>query len=163
MAYTTTLTAAIGWTGTSSSVFSSSGNTLYWNGQIAIAGGTGTGNTLATSSDGITWTGRGVTTFSTTCNGVFWNTKRWVACGMGGNTVAYSYNGTTWYSSINSNSIFTSGLCVGSNSKIGASIVNSGIYMNTNDKLVINTPKYYDDSLSSDTSISINMNLPTGN
>jgi len=32
--------------------------------------------------------------------------------------------------------------------------------MNTNDKLTVNTPIYYDDALSSDTTINMNMNLP---
>ena len=90
---------------------------------------------------------------------VYWNTKRWIAGGTGGNTIAYSYDGTNWYSAIGGN-LFSSVIGVASNSKIGATIVNSGLYMNTNDKLVVNTPKYYDDSLLSDTNISINMNLP---
>jgi hypothetical protein len=141
-------------------VFSSAGNSAFWNGTVAVAGGTGTGNTIATSSDGITWTGRGVATFSTACNGVYWNTQRWVAVGSGGNSIAYSYNGTTWYSAINNTNVLSTGFGVGSNSKLGAVVVNSGIYLNTNDKLVVNTPKFYDDSLSSDTAISINMNLP---
>jgi hypothetical protein len=160
IAYTTSSDGTSGWTATGSTAFSSSCNSLYWNGSIAVAGGTGTGNTIATSTDGITWTGRGITVFSATCNDVYWNTKRWVAVGNGGNTIAYSYNGTTWYSAVNTTSLFTNAIGVGTNSKIGATIVNSGLYMNTNDILAVNTPMQYDDSISSDSAISINMNLP---
>jgi hypothetical protein len=125
-----------------------------------VAVGTGTGNTIATSTDGITWTGRGITVFSSAGNDVTWNTKRWIACGSGGNTIAYSYNGTTWYTGVNTTSLFTNAIAIGTNSKIGATIVNSGLYMNTGDVLAVNTPIQYDDSITSDTAISINMNLP---
>ena len=158
LAYSLNLLATV-WSSSPSTVFSSSGNALYWNGSIVVAGGTGTGNTIATSSDGINWSGKGVTTFSTACYGVYWNTKRWIAVGTGTNSIAYSYDGTTWYSAIN-NSLLTIGYSVGTNSKIGVSIVSSGLYLNKNDVLVVNTPRHYDDSLSSDTAISINMALP---
>ena len=131
-------------------------NALYWNGSIAIAGGSGA-NTIATSVDGITWTGLGNSIITTNCNDLFWNTRRWIA--VGNNGVFYSYDGTIWYNAIN-NGILSNAYCIGSNSKIGATVVNSGLYLNTNDKLVVNTPKYYDQSLSSDTAISMNMNLP---
>jgi len=156
--YTTDISGSTGWTA-ASNVFSSSCNAVYWNGRTAVAGGAG-GNTLATSSDGITWTGIGTSVFSTACNGIYWNTQRWVAVGSGTNTVAYSYDGTTWYSALNTNSLLSAGYGVGSNSKIGSIIVNSGLYLTTNDRLVVNTPSCYDDSLSSDTAISMNMNLP---
>jgi hypothetical protein len=108
LAYNSNLNPASGWTASPSSVvFSSAGNSAFWNGTVAVAGGTGTGNTIATSSDGITWTGQGVATFSTACNGVYWNTQRWVAVGSGGNSIAYSYNGTTWYSAINNTNVLT--------------------------------------------------------
>jgi hypothetical protein len=160
IAYTNSSGGSSGWTATDSNAFSSSGNSLFWNGSIAVAVGTGSGNTIATSSDGITWTGSGVTVFSTSGNGITWNTKRWIVCGSGGNTIAYSYNGTTWYSAVNTTSLFTNAICAGSNAKIGTFVVNSGLYMNTNDVLVVNTPRQYDDSISSDSAISINMNLP---
>jgi hypothetical protein len=160
IAYTAAAGGTTGWTATGSTAFSTSCNSLYWNGTIAVAVGTGNGNTIATSTDGITWTGRGITVFSSAGNDVYWNTKRWVAVGAGGNTIAYSYNGSTWYSGLNTASLLTSGICVASNSKIGTSIVNSGLYMNTNDVLVVNTPHQYDDSITSDSAISINMNLP---
>jgi hypothetical protein len=80
--------------------------------------------------------------------------------GSGGNTVAYSYDASGWFGALNNSSLFTAGYGIGSNSRMGATLVNSGLYLNTNDRLVITTPKYYDDALMSDTAISMNMNLP---
>jgi hypothetical protein len=162
LAYNLNLTGSSGWTASpSTAVFSSTVNMLAWNGIVAIAAGTGTGNTLATSTDGINWTGQGISTFSTACYGVAWNTKRWIAVGSGTNTIVYSYNGTTWYAALGTANLMTSALDVASNSKMGAALVNSGLYLSTTDKLIVTTPRYYDDALASDTAISINMNLPT--
>jgi hypothetical protein len=159
LAYSTNTTS---WNTSSSTIFNSA-NSIFWNGSIAIAVGTGTVNTIATSIDGgVTWTGRGKTVFTTSGNGISWNTKRWVAVGNGGNTIAYSYDGLIWYSAYNNNTIFINGmgLCVGTNSKLGAVAVNSSIYFNTNDRLVVNGPSYYDGSIANDTSLSFNLNLP---
>jgi hypothetical protein len=162
LAYNLNLTGSSGWTASpSTTVFSSTVNMLAWNGIIAIAAGTGTGNTIATSTDGINWTGQGISTFSTACYGVAWNTKRWIAVGSGTNTIVYSYNGTTWYAALGTANLMTSALDVASNSKMGAALVNSGLYLGTTDRLIVTTPRYYDDALASDTAISINMNLPT--
>jgi hypothetical protein len=162
LAYNTTLIGSSGWTASpSTAIFSTSANTLSWNGIVAVAGGVGATNTLATSTDGITWTGQGITTFTTACYGVTWNTKRWIAVGSTTNTIVYSYNGTTWFTALGVTSLLTTGYAAASNSKIGATTVNSGLYLATTDKLIVNTPRYYDDALSSDTAISINMNLPT--
>lgn len=81
---------------------------------------------------------------------------------VGLHSVAYSYDGSTWYSSVNSTTIFSNGggLCVGTNAKLGPTMVNSGLYLGVNDRLVVNGPAYYDGGLASDTVISINMNLP---
>jgi hypothetical protein len=150
------------WTQSSSTIFSST-NSIYWNGSIAVAVGTGTGNTIATSTDGgITWTGSGTSIFTISGNGISWNTKRWIAVGSGENTIANSSNGLVWYGAYNNNTIFANGtgLSVGTNSKLGPVVVNSSIYFNTNDRLVINGPNYYDGSIANNTSISFNLNLP---
>jgi hypothetical protein len=159
IAYSSVTTGASGWTAASPNVFSSGGNAVYWNGSVAIAGGAG-GNTLATSTDGATWTGRGATTFTISCNDVYWNTRRWVAVGSGGNTVAYSYNGTNWYSGLNSAGLFNGGgFAVGSNSRVGVSVVNSGLVVNASEKLAVNSPAQYDDGLCGDVSVSVNVNM----
>jgi hypothetical protein len=163
MAYTSDIYGLTSWTySTTPTIFGYSTNSIYWNGQIAVAVGTSDNNiknTIATSSDGITWTGLGNSTFTAAGFDIKWNTKRWVAAGTGGNTIAYSYDGKTWYGSYSGNA-FTSAYAVGTNSKIGSVIVNSTIYFNTNDTLAVNTPEYYDDSLLSDTAITFNLNLP---
>jgi len=134
---------------------------IAWNGKIAVAGGRG-GNTIATSRDGITWTGRGNVTFTQQTNSIAWNTKRWIATGVGGNTVAYSYDPSAnkWYTAQDISGIFSIGQCVGTNSKIGANPVASRLYLNANDKLTVCGPQWYDDALSSDTAISLELNLP---
>ena len=78
-------------------IYSISANTAAYNGNIWIAAGSGTGNTLAKSSDGISWTGLGNSIFSTEATGVAWNGTIWIATGQGGNTLAKSTdNGNTW-------------------------------------------------------------------
>jgi len=49
---------------------------------------------------------------------------------------------------------------LGANPRIGATVVSSAIVINTNDRLVVTGPRHYDDSLMSDTAISMNLNLP---
>jgi len=85
----------IRWYGMGSSVFTTAGHAVAYNGSLWIAVGEGT-NTLAYSADGTTWTGLGTSVFSTRARSVAWNGKRWVATGEGTNTLAYSDNGLHW-------------------------------------------------------------------
>ena len=145
------------WTASATQPFTTSANSVFWNGQITVAVGEGT-NTIATSTDlGITWTGYGTTIFSTRGNGVTWNDKRWVATGAGTNTVVYSNDGTIWRPTIGT--IFTEGIGVGSNPKVGVTPIRSAITLNNRDKVCINTPRYYDSDLADDTSLVFNLNL----
>ena len=152
-AYTINSTGMTGWTVSSIDM---SVNSMFWNGSIAVAVGNGS-HTIATSVDGINWTGRSNTTFTVVGYDVMWNTKRWITTGYGGNTVAYSYDGINWYGA---NNLFDRGFAVCSNPKIGPVVVPSALYMNVNDRIVVNAPKYYDEGISADTSISLQMNLP---
>jgi hypothetical protein len=161
LAFSIDLTGQTQWTNSNTQIFSAAANSIFWNGLVAVAVGTGATNTLARSTDGMNWTGKGNQIFATSGFDVIWNTKRWIAVGSGVNTIAYSYDGSTWYPAPNATGIFTIGQSVGTNAKIGATVVPSGLYLTTNDKLSVNTPKWYDDALSSDTAISINLNLPT--
>jgi len=90
----------INWTGLGTSVFSTQGLGVYYNGRIWVMGGQGT-NTLAFSQNGISWTGLGSSIFSTYCFQTLWvpYLSLWVAGGLGGNSLAYSYDGMTWISS----------------------------------------------------------------
>jgi hypothetical protein len=109
----------IQWTGLGNGIFTVSGNGVAWNGTYWVAvgysgaqvGGTGIGNTIAISPDGITWTGLGSFTFTTYGNDVASNNTgtMWVAGGQGGNSVAWSLDGTLWNRSQTANNIFTTG------------------------------------------------------
>ena len=85
----------ITWTGIGTSIFSTYGLGVAWNGTRFVAVGQGT-NTIAYSADGITWTGIGTSIFSTYGFGVAWNGTRFVAVGAGTNSIAYSADGITW-------------------------------------------------------------------
>jgi hypothetical protein len=109
----------IQWTGLGNGIFTVSGNGVAWNGTYwvavgysgAVVGGTAVGNTMAISPDGITWTGLGSFTFTTYGNDIATNNTgtMWVAGGQGGNSVAWSLDGTLWNRSQTANNIFTTG------------------------------------------------------
>ena len=102
----------ISWTGLGTSIFSTSGFALSWNGSIWVALGSGT-NTVAYSRDGINWTGLGVTApaspFTANGRGIDWNGNFFVAVGDGTNTIAYSYDGINWITSGITGSFGTAG------------------------------------------------------
>lgn len=93
-------------------------NDAKYNGSIWVACGSGGGNTLATSVDGLSWIGGGADIFTTEAMCVNWsqNTKLWVACGSGGNAIAYSSNGYYWIGC--GTSALTAGTCVNYNGSI---------------------------------------------
>jgi hypothetical protein len=89
------------WGNITTSVFSTSCNTIKYNGRIWVAGGANGGsggNTLAFSYNGRAWTGLGAATFSTACKSISWNGTLWVAVGNTGGSsgIAYSYDGLIW-------------------------------------------------------------------
>ncbi|NBO53179.1 MAG: BspA family leucine-rich repeat surface protein, partial [Actinobacteria bacterium] len=88
------------WTGLGTSIFSTAGYDVAWNGTRWVAVGAGT-NSIAHSADGgITWTGLGTSIFSTAGNGIACNETngtQWVAVGSGTtNSIAYSTDGMAW-------------------------------------------------------------------
>jgi hypothetical protein len=146
------------WTASSSQPFTTSANSVFWNGRITVAVGEGT-NTIASSADlGASWTGLGTSVFSTRGNEVAWNDKRWVATGSGTNTIAYSNDGATWWPCIG-NGILTEGLGIGSNPKVGATFIKSAISLNNREKVCVNSPIYYDTGVADDTSLVFNLNI----
>jgi hypothetical protein len=116
------------WTTISQTIFSSRGTCIFYGGFIWLAGGIGTGNTLAYSYDGMTWTGLGITNFPGGCTSICWNGTRFV--GIGTTYVGYSADGITWYSS--SRSLFTTTQSVVSNASIGAYLSPSAMVLNNN-------------------------------
>jgi hypothetical protein len=94
------------WTGSTNgnSIFTSACNGVAWNGSIWVAVGaiTGSGATIAYSSDGVNWTASSNSNsiFPSTCNGVAWAGSIWVAVGQGTNdSIATSPDGITWTAS----------------------------------------------------------------
>jgi hypothetical protein len=85
----------INWKLANNTIFSSFGDVIVYNGNIWLAGGSGS-NTLAYSYDGINWTGLGTTTFNSNCYTILWTGSRFVAGGDTTNTLAYSSDGLTW-------------------------------------------------------------------
>jgi len=79
----------VNWTGLGTTVFSTAGQAVAWNGVMWMAVGGGT-NTLAYSFTGLTWTGIGTTIFTATGYGIAWNGQLWVAVGTGTNAIAWS-------------------------------------------------------------------------
>ena len=97
-------TDGITWTNVTPSPFNIGGQyaTLQYNGSvwILVGSGSGTGQSINYSVDGITWNNSvsGSAIF-TTCNAIAWNGRIWTAAGenSGANaTVAYSSDGITW-------------------------------------------------------------------
>jgi hypothetical protein len=109
----------ITWTGLGTSIFTTQGTSVSWNGSYFLATGEGT-NTVATSIDGISWTGLGAV-FSLRGNGAMWNGYVWVAVGQGTDTIEYSLDGTTWIGL--GTSIFSvSGACVNWNGRLWVAV-----------------------------------------
>ena len=92
--YAVTVNQRITWRGLGTSIFSTQGNGVAWNGTMWVAVGSGT-NSIAYSYDGVTWIGLGLLVL-TQGNAVAWSGSMWVAVGSGANSIAYSYDGITW-------------------------------------------------------------------
>jgi hypothetical protein len=139
-----------------SSNLSTSCRSISWNGREAIATGFGTVNSI-TSTDGVNWST--VSTSGITGGyGVEWNGTTWIITGAGTSIINTATDSSVVFG--NASQLLTQGYCVGANSGIGAKVFNSRIYMNAGEKLVVYGPEYYDEALMSDTSITMNMNLP---
>jgi hypothetical protein len=80
--------------------FTTSCNSIAWNGRLLVAGGVGTASKIATSSDsGFTWVNSisGNLVLTNYCRSVAWNGSIWLAGGSGSAyNIARSSDGTTW-------------------------------------------------------------------
>jgi len=94
------------WNGLGKSIFTTTVNSVNWNGDKWVAVGAGT-NSIAYSYDAINWTGLGTPSSLTTGNGVIY-TDKWLACGTGTSLrlILNSTNGINW-NSVSLNDIFT--------------------------------------------------------
>ena len=84
----------------------------------------------------------GVTVFTSAGYRVLWNGVRWVAGGTGGNTIAYSTTGTTWYGALASTSIFSTGFGVGGNPQTGLTVPIDSKLVLTSDSGTLNTIQF---------------------
>jgi hypothetical protein len=164
MASTTDMSGATGWAAVASgnSLFTGgsglAANAIAWNGRTAVVMGNSNNNSIGISTDGVTWTGKGVTTFSTGYD-VYWNERFWVLAGSGGNSLAYSFDMSNIIATPGSTTLFATGCFgIGSNSKTGTYVVNNNIYLRQGDKVMVRGPEAYDSALTSDTSISFQLN-----
>ena len=85
----------IAWTGLGTTIFTSFGLEVAWNGSMWVAVGGGF-NSIAYSYDGINWTGLGKSVLTGYGHAIAWNGTMWVVPGAGSNTLAYSYDGINW-------------------------------------------------------------------
>ena len=140
---------------------------ISWNGREAIATGNDASysSTLIISTDGVNWssvTGNSLSSIVTPY--VEWNGNEWIITRSGGSFSVFNSmfdsSGIINVFSNSSTSLLTTASCVGVNNGIGAKVFNDRLYLNAGDKLVVYGPSYYDSALMSDTSISMNMNLP---
>ena len=79
------------------------------------------------------------------CGSGRWSTRnrvRWVAGGTGGNSIAYSPDGITWYGAIANTSIFTTGNGVGGNPQQGMTIDMHSKLVLPNDGTTSNTIQF---------------------
>jgi hypothetical protein len=151
------------WSYVTNATLSTSCKSISYNGREAVAVGSGSG-TVTTSTNGMNWVAT-ATSAGTSGNYVEWNGGEWVIAASGAQPVNVAISslvaGTiNVFSVAGSSSLLTNGLCVGANSRIGAQVFNSRLYLNAGNKLVVCGPEAYDAALFSDTSISLNMNLP---
>jgi hypothetical protein len=149
------------WSYVTNSTLATTCKSISWNGREAVAVGSGGSSTVTTSADGVSWTAT-ATSAGTAGNGVEWNSREWVVAATGTNPVnVLTVAGTIYAREVsNATSLLSSGLCVGANSGVGAQVFNSRLYLNAGNKLVVYGPEAYDAALFSDTSITLNMNLP---
>jgi len=130
MAYTTDPTGKSGWVGLGNPIMSAYIEYIKWNGKYFVAIGQGTTNSLGYSLNGINWVGLGTSVVDSDNGGrgIAYNSLRphsitiprymiVAGGGPGTNTLAYSYDGTTW-TGLGINIFSTFCRCVKFNGKI---------------------------------------------
>jgi hypothetical protein len=160
---TSTIDGSTGYTSISSGISLPSCNSLEWNGKVAFAAGTGDG-VVHSSTDGVNWTPKSsaYTPTFTTNTATAWNGTRWILANNGTSAfeIKYSYDASGFYQSPISASMFSSVLCIGTNSGMGAFVPSNRLVLDAGSKLNVYGPAAYDSGLSQDTSISFSLNVP---
>jgi hypothetical protein len=110
------------WTGLGINTFNNAGQAICYNGSIYAGGGYGTpyGTKIpvAYSNDGKYWnqiTAGTAVGFSVECCKIVWNGSFFCAVGAGNNNIAISYDGIYYKTTINGDSLFTTGRAIAFN------------------------------------------------
>jgi hypothetical protein len=158
---TSALNGSNGYTSVTSGISLSSCNALEWNGNVAFAAGSGNA-IVYSSTDGVVWTGDASACSLTSNAAVAWNGKRWLFANNGTSAfeIKYSYDASGFYQSPISASLFSSVLCLGTNSGVGAFVPSNRLSLPAGSKLSVYGPATYDSGLTQDTSISLSLNVP---
>jgi hypothetical protein len=142
------------WTYTNTALDTSC-KSIAWNGREVLA----VGSAVSISTDGVSWS-TAVGALSSGANGVEWNGREWIIAAPTVYTAISTSVAGTITGFAGPSALLTNGYCVGANSRVGAFVPNNRLYINAGDRLTVYGPEAYDGSITQDTSILLNMNLP---
>jgi hypothetical protein len=150
------------WSSSSTTIFGSEGKDVFWNGSYYIAVG-GSTVSIAESSDGISWSSVSTKFLGGYANSVYWTGKKWLVSGDNTNSspIVYSVDGTEWYNSEATTTLFSNCYSLVGNSSISTTYIPDSLFVNKKEQIVITSPDYYDISTTSPTDISIVLNSNT--
>jgi hypothetical protein len=119
------------------------GQSVDWNGKIAVAVGSCVTDTVLYSTDcGRSWTGLGLV-FSVEGYKVKWNGLYWIAVGNGvAGSVMYSNDGRTWVVGVGTSGLGV-GYAIGCNSGVGVVPVPSALSVSAGSSLIVRAPSSY--------------------
>jgi hypothetical protein len=145
-------TDLVSWNNPSSNIFTTAAVGLSWNGTRVVAVGYGTNYIAYSNDNGASWTGIN-SIFTNAGRAVVWNGRAFVASGNGAVMLAYSGDGVNWVAVPNSSTVFsTASWGIGSNSRIGAVVVESQLVLNNSgyglsNSLDVISDGYYDSGI----------------
>jgi len=148
------------WSSASTTIFgvSGSGRSVIWNGVNWTAVG-GPTVSIATSNDGVTWSSVSSKFSGGFARSVCWYANKWIVSGDPNTSpIVYSGNGTDWYDSDATSSLFSECYLFTSYSVIRTTYIPNTINMRRTEQLVITAPDYYDKSVTSPIDISFVLN-----
>jgi len=139
------------------------GQSVDWNGKIAVAVGSTSNSTptiLYSKNDGHTWTTVLGLMFSIEGYKVKWNGLYWIAVGNGvAGSVIYSKDGISWFTGVGTNGLGV-GHAIGCNSGLGVVSVPSALNVASGSSLVVRGPGSYSSNASVPTAISFPLEKP---
>ena len=142
------------WVSTGSTIFGGQGMDVFWNGTDYCAVG-GSAVNIATSFDGINWNSVSSVFSGGYAHSVYWTGKKWVVSGDNTNSspIVYSMDGTDWYNSDASSTLFSACYSIVGNNSVSAVNIPNALFIKSAEQVVITSPDYYGDGITSPTSI----------